>query len=328
MDPSVFTSRFELPSATYADQVLLQELKPKIIELHSRHLSVAKTWDPSDLITPVQEARLSGECDPRELPLSETAASSVTLGYLTEEGLPYYTLAILKSIPPDHPFAEWARRWTAEEGRHGLALFGVLWAAGVIDMRKLETDRMVMMEKGDTPQPESFAEISVYPTPQEKATRLNHNGSGRLLPAAYKAVRQGFTTIAGDENLHFNFYNDLSSEGFKIEPSAMTIATARQFINFTMPGRGIPGYFKHAVRISNAAIYGMPEQEDIFKNLIDEWGIYSLPKLTSDAEYARDALSAYMTIKLAPDAERSRQKRQERKAKREQEGLEPELSLN
>lgn len=302
----------EFPTASYADAQLLKELMPRITELHENHLTVAKSWEITTLTSEVETARVSGEFDPLETPLSPEAKSSVTLGLLTEEGLPYYVLAILRNIDKDHPFARWGHRWTAEEHKHGVVLRDVLRASGAIDMNALDNDCAIMLEKAETPNPGSFAETILYPAAQERATRLSHVGSARLLPGSFRTVKQAFTTVASDENLHYNFYAGLSDTGFEVNPSAMTIAAAMQFINFGMPGKGIPGYIKHAVRVSNANIYGLPEQEDIFKSLIDRWNVYDLSNLSPDAEYARDALVTYMA-ELSNDAERVRQKRDERK---------------
>lgn len=305
---------FEFPNLQYADSQLLDELAPKITELHEHHLAVAKSWQPSELIEAVYEARNNGEFDPIKTEWSREAKSSATLGLLTEDGLPYYTLAILRNIDREHPFARWGRRWTGEEGRHSIAIFGALLASGAVDMVRLENSRLVMMEKGETPNPDSFAEVVIYPTPQERITRLNHVGTARLIPGTFSSVKKVFANVASDENLHTDFYEGLSTAGFDVNPSVMTIAATKQIIGFGMPGQGIPGFIRHALRVSDAGIYGIPEQEKIFNDLIDMWGITTRTDLDSNAKFARDLLLAHME-NMQADSEQVRQRREELVAK-------------
>src|SRR5438046_4726894 len=103
---------------------LLRELTPVAEQLVERHLGAAKEWFPHELV-PWSRGRdfESDEAwDPAAVPLDDAVRSALYVNLLTEDNLPYYFHSITTLFGVDHPWGTWARRWTAEEGRHSIVI--------------------------------------------------------------------------------------------------------------------------------------------------------------------------------------------------------------
>ena len=184
------------------------------------------------------------------------------------------------------------RRWTAEEGRHGLVLNGYLMATRSLDPVELERGRMAQVQSGQVPEPPTLTEGLAYVSLQELATRISHFNTGNLLddPAGKAVMRR----VAADENLHYLFYRDAMTAIFEVDPSMAVIAVEKQVAEFQMPGTGIPGFAEHAKRIADAGIYDFAIHHDkILKPVVlRDWAVESLEGLSPDAEEARTRLVA------------------------------------
>ena len=119
----------------------------------------------------------------------------------------------------DGPWGAWVRRWTAEEGRHSMAIYGYLMATRAIDPHHLERCRMAQVSGGETPEPASLQEGFVYLALQELATRIAHRATGSMIgdPAGYDVMMR----VAADENLHQLFYRDLAAAAIEVDPDGM-----------------------------------------------------------------------------------------------------------
>jgi acyl-[acyl-carrier-protein] desaturase len=194
----------------------------------------------------------------------------------------------------DGPFGAWSRRWTAEEGRHSMAIYGYLTVSRAIDPRALERGRMEQVSKGETPNPASAYEGFVYLTLQELATRISHRNTGTRLndPRGHEVMRR----VAIDENLHYLFYRDLATAAIELDPSSMMKAMHSQVTGFSMPGTGIPGFTAHARLIAQAGIYDLAvhHAQILEPVVLRHWDIENLTGLDDDAEVARDRLLAYI----------------------------------
>jgi acyl-[acyl-carrier-protein] desaturase len=190
----------------------------------------------------------------------------------------------------DGIWGEWVRRWTAEEGRHGLVLNAYLLATRSIDPVELERGRMAQVQGGQVPEPPTVAEGLAYVSLQELATRISHFNTGNQLedPAGRTMLRR----IAADENLHFLFYRDAMTAVMEAHPSAGVMAIEKQVSEFSMPGVGIPGFNEHAKAIADAGIYDFQIHHDKILQpvILRDWAIESLEGLTAEAEEARARL--------------------------------------
>jgi acyl-[acyl-carrier-protein] desaturase len=216
--------------------------------------------------------------------------SALFVNLLTEDNLPYYFRTIERMFGADGPWGAWARRWTAEEGRHSIVIRDYLTVTRSIDPVTLERARMAQVERGETPVIETAADGLVYVALQELATRIAHHGTGKLLEdrAGYEVMKR----VASDENRHYLFYRDLASAAIEIDPSAMVLAMERQVRTFEMPGTGIIDFEAHALAIARAGIYDYEIHHDqvLVPVILRHWNVERLEGLTPEAEQARTAL--------------------------------------
>lgn len=284
-----------------ADADLLHELEPTVATLFDRHLATTKEWFPHEFVpwgrgrdhepghvwTP-EDADLAG------IEIDDAVRSSLLVNLLTEDNLPHYFNTIDKTFGSDGPWGEWSKRWTAEEGRHSMVIYGYLMVSRAIDPVELERSRMVQVSQGEVPQPPSGADAIVYVALQELATRIAHRNTGKLIgdPAGFEVMRR----VALDENLHHLFYRDLVSAAIEIDPSMMVCSIERQVRDFAMPGVGIPRFAQHAAAIAKAGIYDLAiHHEQILAPIVlRHWGLEKLEGLDADAEQARERLVGWM----------------------------------
>jgi acyl-[acyl-carrier-protein] desaturase len=278
---------------------LLHELEPTVERLLERHMATTKEWFPHEHIpygrgrdfvagTPWTET----DADLDGAVIDDAARSSLVVNLLTEDNLPYYFRTIERTFGEDGAWGTWSKRWTAEEGRHSMVIYGYLMATRAVDPVALERARMVQVSKGLVPEPDTAAESLVYVALQELATRIAHRNTGRLL-----GDRVGYDVmarVAADENLHHLFYRDLTAAAIELDPSRLVQAIERQVVEFEMPGAGIPGFAKHAAAIAKAGIYDLTIHHDqiLVPVVLRQWGVEHLTGLDDDAEQARDRLMA------------------------------------
>src|SRR5262245_23315473 len=107
-----------------ASAPLLSELEPVAAGLLERHLATSKEWFPHELV-PWGRGRdfdAGDEWSADEVALPEEIRSALFVNLLTEDNLPYYFRTIERMFGADSAWGAWARRWTAEEGRHSIVI--------------------------------------------------------------------------------------------------------------------------------------------------------------------------------------------------------------
>ncbi len=284
------------------DASLLRELEPTVAQLFDRHLATTKEWFPHqhipygrgrdydrDEVWSPESADLDGST------IDDAARSSLIVNLLTEDNLPYYFRTIERQLGADGAWGAWAKRWTAEEMRHSMAIYGYLMVTRAVDPVALERSRMCQVSTGQVPEPAYPVDAIFYVALQELATRIAHRNTGRLLgdSAGYDVMAR----VAADENLHYLFYRDLAQVAIQLDPSRAMHAIERQVVDFEMPGTGIPGFAAHAGAISRAGIYDLAIHHDqiLVPVVLRHWGVESLTGLDADAEHSRDRLMARLT---------------------------------
>ncbi len=279
---------------------ILDELAPTVVSLYERHLSMAKEWFPHQM---VQWSR-GQDYDPEwtwsagDFQTTKAVRSALFLNLLTEDNLPFYTLALHRTFSADGGiWGEWSRRWTSEEDRHSTVIRDWIHINRVIDPVALERARMKQIGVGYYPDYATNAlEGLVYVSLQELATRIAHHNTGKHIEdPAGKAI---LTRVAADENLHFLFYRDLATVALELDPNAMMPAMARMVKTFEMPGTGIPGFEKHSYNVALAKIFDYTQFHDqvLVPVVLRHWKIESLTGLDDGAERARDEILAHMAL--------------------------------
>ncbi len=280
---------------------LLNELTPDVERLVERHLATSKEWFPHEYVPygrgrdPIEgEVWSEDDADLAGAKLDDTVRSALLVNLLTEDNLPYYFRTVEHLFGRDGAWGYWVRRWTAEEGRHAMAIYGYLMATRAIDPHHLERCRMAQVTGGIAPDPDPLQEGFVYLALQELATRISHRATGKLIgdPAGYEVMAR----VASDENLHQLFYRDLAAAAIKVDPDGMVCAMERQVMTFSMPGTGIPGFLEHAKRIAQAGIYDLAVHHDqiLAPVVLRQWDLENITGLSAEGEQARERLMARM----------------------------------
>jgi acyl-[acyl-carrier-protein] desaturase len=274
------------------DAQLISELAPTARKLMDRHLSTTKEWFPHELVpwSRGRDFEPDEAWDPNEVPMPDGVRSALFVNLLTEDNLPYYFRTIERMFGADDVWGEWARRWTAEEGRHSIVIRDYLTVTRAVDPVALERARMHQVSSGVVPEPPTAADGFAYVALQELATRIAHRNTGKLLedPVGYQVMAR----VASDENLHFLFYRDMVGGCLEVDPSGTLIAIERQVRDFEMPGVGIIGFSEHASAIARMGIYDLRlhHEQILVPVVLKQWGVEELEGLTPEAEKARGAL--------------------------------------
>jgi acyl-[acyl-carrier-protein] desaturase len=275
---------------------VLDALEPEVARLLDRHLATAKEWFPHDYV-PWSEARSFDDAPwrPEDSRLGAVARTALELNLLTEDNLPYYHLALWNLFGGRGAWGEWARRWTAEEGRHSIAIRDYLLATRAVDPVALERERMEHVSRGYYPRGLGGPlDGLVYVTLQELATRIAHRNTGAACddPVAERLL----VRVALDENLHHVFYRDVAAVALELDPSAMVLAIRRQAVGFAMPGLELRGFRERAITIAAAGIYDLRihHEQVLCPVLLKHWRLPALRGLSDDAEHARDEVLAFL----------------------------------
>ena len=129
-------------------EALVSELEPVAGQLLDRHLRAAREWFPHELIpyergrANTREAWTPADSDLGGVEIPDAVRSALYVNLLTEDNLPYYSRDIQQLFGEHEAWGTWARRWTAEEGRHSMAIYGYLMVTRAIDPVALERGRM------------------------------------------------------------------------------------------------------------------------------------------------------------------------------------------
>jgi acyl-[acyl-carrier-protein] desaturase len=277
---------------------LLLELEPVVEENLNRHLTMAKEWFPHEYV-PWSDGRnfdgpLNG--DPWSVddsPMSDVARSSLIVNLLTEDNLPSYHHEIATLFGRDGAWGDWVHRWTAEEGRHGIAIRDYLLTTRAVDPVQLERLRMDHMSTGYAAQHDDMLRSLAYVSFQELATRVSHRNTGRATgdPIADKLLAR----IATDENLHMIFYRNLVTAAFDINPDEMMKAVANEVINFEMPGANMANFRKNSTIIAKAGIYDLRlHHDEVVSPILRTWKVFERSDFGPEGEQAREKLAEFL----------------------------------
>jgi acyl-[acyl-carrier-protein] desaturase len=277
---------------------LLYELEPVVAVNLDRHLKVTKDWMPHDYV-PWSRGRdfafLGGsDWQPEDSALDPVAKTAMIVNLLTEDNLPSYHREIATRFSRDGAWGEWVGRWTAEEGRHGVALRDYLVVTRGVDPVKLELLRMEHMTAGYDSGDKTALEAVVYVSFQELATRVSHRNTGKA--TGCPVAEQLLARISQDENLHMVFYRNLVEAAFEIAPDATMTAIRDEVMGFQMPGAGMSDFTRNSVTIAKAGIYDLRLHHDaVLQPVLKYWRVFERTDLGPDGEKARGELADFLT---------------------------------
>jgi acyl-[acyl-carrier-protein] desaturase len=209
-------------------------------------------------------------------------------------------------------------RWTAEEGRHGIAIRDYLLVTRSVDPTQLEQLRMQHMSTGySNGHPDDMLASLAYVSFQELATRVSHRNTGRVTddPVADQLLAR----VAADENLHMVFYRNLLAAALEIAPDQTMRAITDVVTTFQMPGADIEGFQRKAVEMAIAGVYDIRQhRDDVVSPVLRFWKVFELEGLGAEGEQARTELADFLEEldKQALRFEEKRDKLQARMAAR------------
>jgi acyl-[acyl-carrier-protein] desaturase len=276
---------------------LLHELEPVVAANLDRHLGVAKAWMPHDYI-PWSQGRdfafLGGtDWQPEDSPLDPVAKTAMVVNLLTEDNLPSYHREIATRFGRDGAWGQWVGQWTAEEGRHGIALRDYLVVTRGVDPVRLEQLRMEHMTAGYDSGDKTMLEAVAYVSFQELATRVSHRNTGKA--TGCPLAEQLLARIALDENLHMIFYRNLLAAAFDIAPDETMAAVRDEVVGFQMPGAGMSDFTRNSVTIAKAGIYDLRLHHDaVIQPVLKFWGVFERSDLGPEGEKAREELADFL----------------------------------
>src|SRR3954471_6329587 len=278
------------------DQLLI-ELEPVVAENLDRHLRQTKTWNPHDYV-PWSQGRdfafLGGE-DWRveQSALDPVARTALVVNLLTEDNLPSYHREIATRFGRDGAWGQWVGRWTAEEGRHGIALRDYLVVTRGVDPVELERARMAQMTTGYDSGDKTPLQTLAYVSFQELATRVSHRNTGRA--TGCPIAEQLLARIATDENLHMVFYRNLMAAALEIDPDAAMEAIRDEVVGFAMPGAGMADFTRSSVIMAKAGIYDLRlHHDEVLMPVLRHWRVFDRDDFGPRGEKAREDLAAFL----------------------------------
>jgi acyl-[acyl-carrier-protein] desaturase len=284
------------PTGTLA---LLRELEPTVETNLNRHLSTAKEWFPHEYVPWSQgsdfDGVLGGQAwSPEQSKLPEIARTSLIVNLLTEDNLPSYHHEIATTFGRDGAWGTWVHRWTAEEGRHGIAIRDYLIATRAVDPIALERARMRHMEGGFSHDNGGVLDSVAYVSFQELATRVAHRNTGRI--SGDPICDQLLAKVAADENLHMLFYRNLLTAAFELAPNQTMRAICDVVKDFQMPGHTIENFTRKSVQIAMAGIYDLRiHHDEVVMPILRQVKVFERDGLTGDGEKAREELAEFLT---------------------------------
>ena len=306
-------------SQTWSQTDLLRELDQVVEGELNRHLGVAKEWFPHDYV-PWSEGRsfdglMGGEpWRESDSAISDVARSALIVNLLTEDNLPSYHHEIALIFGRDDAWGDWVHRWTAEEGRHGIAMRDFLLVKRMVDPVALERFRMTHMSQGyESAHSGELLHSLAYVSFQELATRVSHRNTGKYTDDPM--CEQLLSRIAADENLHMIFYRNLLAAALQVAPDQTMQAILEVVKGFQMPGTEIPGFQRKAVEMAVAGIYDLRQhKDDVVMPVLRFWKVFELEGLSPEGEQARTELAGFLE-NLEKQALRFEDKRETLKAR-------------
>ena len=306
-----------------------------------------KSWQPQDFlpdltkndndwIDQVQELRQMAKNIPDELWV-------VLIGdMITEEALPTYQTLLNTFEGCDDPtgtstsaWAQWSRRWTSEENRHGDLLHQYMYLSGQCDMRNVQITIQHLISNGFNPiaNKDPYRGF-IYTSFQERATKISHGRVGQFAGRQYGDVnlQKICAIIAGDEGRHEKAYQRFCYEILQRDPNGFIIELSDVLRGqIVMPAQGMTNgynqqhqnqqqgnlYQDFAKVAQRLGVYTALDYADIIQHLIHRWDLEHLDlDLSSHAEQERDYICR-LPQRYRKLAERSmnKQEQQERENK-------------
>ena len=230
---------------------------------------------------------------------------------ITEEALPTYMNMLNtlegtkdKTGADGSAWAQWTRKWTAEENRHGDLMNKYMWMTGKVSMKPIETTIQNLIGSGMNPKTDNNPYLGfVYTSFQERATKISHGNTARF------AVEHGDDvlgkicgTIAADEGRHEIAYQRIIEEVMKRDKDGAVLAFADMMKKqIVMPAHlmddgehkartGRDLFADFATVADSTGTYTAEDYASIMEHLIKRWNIADVNCESGEAAAAQEFL--------------------------------------
>mgnify|MGYP003330662812 CR=1 FL=1 len=309
-------------AAAFTDVDILRELEPLVAREVDRHIAKHKDWHPHDYVPWAQGRNfpmLGGEAwEVGQSQLTEEIRTALVVNLLTEDNLPSYHHEIATIFRGQGAWGEWVHRWTAEEGRHSVAMRDYLIVTRAVDPEALERARMVHMSTGfASDHGDQLLHGLAYVSFQELATRVAHRNTGHL--SNEPLCDQLMQRIALDENLHMLFYRNVLAGAMDLAPDQTLAAVYDVVTKFQMPGHSIDGFARKSLQMALVGVYDARQHlDDVLMPILRQWKVFERTDFSPAGEATRENLAEFLAELEAQAAkfEQMRDARNERRARK------------
>lgn len=287
-------------------EVLWSEPVLKVVEAKYQSAKDPRdTWTPTDYLPDFGQEGWQEEVAELQrlaLEISDPYFMAMAGNMITEEGLPTFLTWINqnnhiadRSGTDDHPWAKWARAWTAEENKHGDVLHKYLYLSGRVDMRSIEESIGDFLRNGFTTGTlnDPYRGM-VYTSFQERATRVSHS---RVAEAARQAgdikLAKLSQVVAADEGRHEAVYQAFVKEILAQDPNQMMVAIMETMKTGIVMPFSATGKESHAdfSKVTEAiGMYTYNDYIEILEFLIKRWDLASFEGLNDEGRAAQEYL--------------------------------------
>lgn len=283
-------------------------------------LDPSKNWQPQDLLPNAQDEDFEeqvAELRKRSANLPDDYLVVLVGDMITEEALPTY-MTMLNTLDgtrdesgaDSSPWAQWTRKWTAEENRHGDLLNKYLFLTGRVDMKAIEGTIQRLIGTGMDPKTDNNPYLGfIYTSFQERATKISHGNTARMAKeAGDDQLGKICGLIAADESRHEKAYTRIVAELFRRDPNGTMLAFADMMQKqIAMPAHlmddgfhagnnsGRDLFSDFAAVAEKLGVYTAEDYTDILEHLLRTWRIEEFEGLSPEAEKAQQYL-----LKLPP----------------------------
>lgn len=266
-------------------------------------------WQPSDVLPSLQGEGWRDELDDlrgEAARLSDEMLVVLVGNVVTEEALPSYLATINRcggmtdrTGVDAHPWARWARSWTAEEKRHGDAGRGYLLLSGRVDLPAVERTVQHLLRNGfDNRAGGDPYRGLAYASFQEHATKLAWIQLGRLAGACgAPRLHRLCGLIAADEARHERAYVSVLRDLVAADPSGALEALEETLCGVVvMPARTMTdgvdrNLFGHFADVGQRlGVYTYADYAENLRQLLDTLGLPTMGGLEGEAAARRDTL--------------------------------------
>jgi acyl-[acyl-carrier-protein] desaturase len=292
---------------------VLREVEPCIERVLDSMPRVEENWQPSDVLPSFGSPGWREELDAlREEASRLTDEMWVVLvgNVVTEEALPSYLCALNRfdgavdrTGTDAHPWARWARAWTAEENRHGDVTRAYLQLAGRVDLRSVERTIQHLLRNGFDSRADGdpYRGLS-YASFQEHATKTCWSQLGTLAGSVGAPVLHRICgMIASDEARHERAYVSVLTEVVRRDPDgALEALEATLGRTVVMPAQRMTDgedrdLFGHFAAVGQRiGVYTHVDYVENLAQLVATLGIDRLENLSPAAEASREAVFSHI----------------------------------